>query len=83
MFLFFIWGYFLLWKLIFDVYVVLFFKIWMDFIEGIEIDNFVNLLLDFMFDVFGYLVGYFFKFDKEKIIWDYIRDFDIRLVEVE
>jgi hypothetical protein len=55
----------------------------MDFTEGIETDNPVNPLLDFMFDVLGHSAGYPLKLDKEKITRDHIRDFDIRLAEAE
>ncbi|KAK0386027.1 hypothetical protein NLU13_5864 [Sarocladium strictum] len=76
-------GYLLSWKLIFDTYAASPFTIRMGLTDGLEDDNIVNPLLDFMFDVLGHSAGYPLKLDKEQITRAHIRDFDIKQADAE
>ena len=76
-------GYLLSWKLIFDAYAASPFKIRADFTEGLKAENPLGPLLDFMFDVLGHSAGYPLKLEKEGILPEQIRHFDVKLADAE
>ena len=75
--------YLLSWKLLFDAFSTSSFKIRNDFTEHLKTGDYVNPLLDFMFDVLGHSAAHPLNLDKENIGPQQIGDYDIKLAVSE
>ncbi|PNY23114.1 E3 ubiquitin-protein ligase listerin [Tolypocladium capitatum] len=75
--------YLLSWKLLFDAFSTSSFKIRNDFTEHLRTGDFVNPLLDFLFDVLGHSAAHPLNLDKENIGPQQIGDYDIKLADSE
>ncbi|KYK61296.1 C3HC4 type zinc finger containing protein [Drechmeria coniospora] len=75
--------YLLSWKLLFDAFSASTFKIRNDYTEHLKSGDYVNPLLEFLFDVLGHSAAHPIKLDKENIGPQQICDFDIKLADAE
>lgn len=75
--------YLLSWKLVFDAFAASSFKVRNDFTENLKTDNYVNPLLDFLFDVLGHSAAHPLNLDKERLGAEHIYDYDVKLADAE
>ncbi|KAK0643798.1 hypothetical protein B0T16DRAFT_355478 [Cercophora newfieldiana] len=76
-------SYLLAWHLIFDTYSKAPFKLQNDYSESLKKQNFVEPLLNFMFDVLGHSAGHPLNPDKEGFTRDFIRSYDMKIANSE
>lgn len=75
--------YLLAWKLVFDAFSASSFKVRNDFTENLKTEDYVNPLLDFLFDVLGHSAAHPLNLDKERFGAQHIYDYDLKLADGE